>query len=130
MPSGSLTSTSLARCHVDHNGHADRTQSATTATTGRSVAALLLPLRLFLAAGWLRGAVEKIIDPSWWTGEALDRFLVEQRPSMLPFFRWFSDALLRPAGRRAVAWLVVAMQIAIGACLLLGQFPRWHSGRA
>ena len=42
---------------------------------------------------------------------------------MLPFFRWFSDALLDPLAA-PVAWLVVAMQIAIGACLLLGRFPR------
>lgn len=89
----------------------------------RLVAALLLPLRLFLAAGWLRAGVEKVIEPSWWTGAALDRFLVEQETTMLPFFRWFSDLLIEPL-TVPVAWLVVAMQLTIGVCLLLGRFPR------
>ena len=97
---------------------------ATAAAGGtRLVAALLLPLRLFLATGWLRAGVEKVIEPSWWTGEALDGFLVEQETAMLPFFRWFSDLLIAPLAV-PVAWLVVAMQLTIGVCLLLGRFPR------
>jgi uncharacterized membrane protein YphA (DoxX/SURF4 family) len=94
-----------------------------TAAGTRLVAALLLPLRLFLAAGWLRAGVEKVIEPSWWTGEVLDGFLVEQERAMLPFFRWFSDLLIEPLAV-PVAWLVVAMQLTIGVCLSLGRCPR------
>ena len=121
----------MARRHADHDHH-DSTITPTVTPTGRessartdgrAVAALLLPLRLFLAAGWLRAGVEKVIDPNWWTGDVLDRFLAEQRPHMLPFFRSFSDALIDPLAA-PVAWLVVEVQIAIGLCLLLGRFPR------
>ena len=99
----------------------ERVPAATT--NGRAVSALLVPLRLFLAAGWLRAGVEKAIDPNWWTGDLLDRFLAEQRPHMLPFFRSFSDALIQPLAV-PVAWLVVGVQIAIGVGLLFGRFPR------
>ncbi len=101
----------------------ERIPAATTDASGRAVSALLVPLRLFLAAGWLRAGVEKVIDPDWWTGEVLDRFLAGQRPHMLPFFRSFSDALIQPLAM-PVAWLVVGAQIAIGMGLLLGRFPR------
>ena len=105
------------------------TSSPTARTTApavggtRLVGALLLPLRLFLAAGWLRAGVEKVIDPNWWTGEALDRFLVEQETAMLPLFRWFSDLLIEPLVV-PVAWLVVSVQLTIGLGLLFGRFPR------
>lgn len=83
----------------------------------------MLPLRLFLATGWLRAGIEKVIEPTWWSGESLAVFLDEQRPSMLPFFRGFSDGLVSPYSG-AVAWLVVEAQIAIGLCLLLGRYTR------
>ena len=89
----------------------------------RSVAALLLPLRLFLAAGWLRAGVEKMIEPDWWTGDLLADFLNEQRTEMLPFFRVFADAFVSPF-TGPVAWLVVEAQIAIGLCLLLGRHTK------
>jgi uncharacterized membrane protein YphA (DoxX/SURF4 family) len=89
----------------------------------RSVAALLLPLRLFLAAGWLRAGVEKLIEPEWWTGDLLAEFLNEQRAEMLLFFRSFSDAFVLPF-TGPVAWLVVEGQIAIGVCLLLGRYTK------
>ena len=101
----------------------ERVPTATPGAQRRDVSALLLPLRIFLAAGWLRAGVEKVIDPNWWTGDVLDRFLAAQRPHMLPFFRSFSDALIDPL-TAPVVWLVVEVQIAIGLCLLLGRFPR------
>ena len=97
------------------------TSSPTARTTApavggtRLVGALLLPLRLFLAAGWLRAGVER--------DQALDRFLVEQETAMLPFFRWFSDLLIEPLVV-PVAWLVVSVQLTIGLGLLFGRFPR------
>lgn len=101
----------------------ERQPLAAKSANRRAVSALLVPLRLFLAAGWLRAGVEKVIDPSWWTGGVLDRFLTEQRPHMLPFFRSFSDVLIEPLAL-PVAWLVVGAQVVIGVGLLLGRFPR------
>src|SRR3712207_202863 len=37
--------------------------------------ASLLPIRVFLGLGWLRAAIEKLIEPMWWDGTALRFFL-------------------------------------------------------
>lgn len=103
--------------------HAPHTSDLKSALPSRSVAALLLPLRLLLATGWLRAGIEKVIDPGWWSGELLHRFLVEQRSSMLPFFRVFADAFVVPL-TLPTAWLVAEAQVAIGLCLLLNRWPR------
>lgn len=79
-------------------------------------AAVLLPLYLFLIAGWFRAGVEKMIDPSWWTGEYLIGFLDEQRPHMLPFFVPFADHVVEPLAP-LIAWLVLSMQLGIAICL-------------
>src|SRR5262245_771339 len=43
--------------------------------THHTAVVVLLPLRLFLAAGWLRASAEKLIDRQWWTGAKLRSFL-------------------------------------------------------
>ena len=78
---------------------------------------LLLPLQLFLAAGWFRAGVEKVIDPSWWTGAHLLGFLEEQRTHMLPFFVPFADHVVEPIAP-VVAWIVVWTQLSIAICLV------------
>lgn len=98
-------------------------------TTSRAVAqqpshhaavVVLLPLRLFLAAGWLRAAAEKLIDPQWWTGNKLRSFLTTQHHEALPFFRPIMDHLLRP-GAQAVAIVVVLTQLACGLAIAIGK---------
>ena len=90
--------------------------------SGRTVA-LLLPLQLFLAAGWLRAGIEKVIDPDWWTGESLLGFLDEQTADRLPYFGPFADGIIEPwAG--GVAWLALVMQLAVGGCLLANRHVR------
>ena len=81
----------------------------------------IIPLQLFLATGWLRAAIEKVIDPSWWSGDTLTAFLSEQRTEMLPWFRWFSDAMIQPTAP-LVAVVVLITQLAIACCLLTN---RW-----
>jgi thiosulfate dehydrogenase [quinone] large subunit len=76
-----------------------------------------LPLQLFLAAGWLRAGVEKVIDPDWWSGGYLRGFLAEQRPHMLPWFRPLADWIFDPLAP-VVAWAVLLIQLGVGACLL------------
>jgi len=89
----------------------------------RVLAATLIPLQVFLAAGWLRAGIEKVIDPEWWSALALREFLVEQRPHMLPWFTWFSDGLVEPLAM-LVAWGVLAAQLVVGGCLLTNRFVR------
>ena len=91
--------------------------------THRRTLGLLLPLRWFLAAGWLRAAVEKIISVDWWTGAELDAFLAGQRLHMVDFFPSVVDAVIAPFSL-PIAWIVVEMQLAIGLCLLLGRQVR------
>jgi thiosulfate dehydrogenase [quinone] large subunit len=81
---------------------------------------MLLPLRLFLAAGWLRAGAEKVIDPQWWTGAKLRGFLKAQHNEALPFFRPIMDHLIEP-GARTVAIVVVVTQIAIGLAIAIGK---------
>jgi hypothetical protein len=82
----------------------------------RRFAALLLPLHLFLLAGWVRAAAEKAIDPNWWSSEHLREFLDEQRPHMLPWFGWLSDHVLTPLVPQ-VGITVLGMQVGIVICL-------------
>lgn len=79
--------------------------------------------QLFLAMGWLRAAVEKMIDSRWWTGDVVDGFLDAQRTQMLPFFRWFSDRVLVDA-TVPVSLVVVVTQFAIAGCLISNQRVR------
>lgn len=87
----------------------------------RIASALTVPLQLFLAAGWARAGVEKVIDAQWWSGAYLRDFLAEQRPVMLPWFRPFADAVVDPLAP-VFAWLVVAVQLAIAACLFSNRY--------
>jgi uncharacterized membrane protein YphA (DoxX/SURF4 family) len=81
---------------------------------------VLLPLRLFLAAGWLRAAAEKLIDPQWWNGNKLRSFLSAQHQQALPFFRPIMDHLLEP-GAQAVAIVIVLTQLACGLAIAVGK---------
>ncbi len=81
-----------------------------------NVGVTLFPLQLFLVAGWGRAAIEKLIDPAWWNSQHLRAFLDEQRPDMLPWFRWISDRVLEPFAPQ-VAITVLGLQLAIAVCL-------------
>ena len=82
----------------------------------------LLPVQLFLAVGWARAGIEKLIDPQWRDGRELLDFLAVQRPDMLPFFVWFTDLLVPIAV--TVAGVVMACQLAIAVCLVANRFVR------
>src|SRR5258706_7718509 len=67
----------------------------------------LLPLRLFLAAGWLRAGAEKLIDPQWWNGNKLRSFLTAPHSEALPFFRPIMESWIRPGAKEAAGDVVV-----------------------
>jgi uncharacterized membrane protein YphA (DoxX/SURF4 family) len=81
---------------------------------------VLLPLRLFLAAGWLRAAAEKLIDKHWWNGNKLRTFLTNQHDQALPFFRPAMDHFIAPAAQ-TVAIIVVLTQLACGLAIAIGK---------
>ncbi len=80
----------------------------------------LLPLRLFLAVGWLRAAAEKLIDPAWWHGDKLRTFLDAQQSDALPFFRPVMTSVLTPLAVQ-VAIVVAVAQVLIGLMLVVGR---------
>ena len=65
---------------------------------------VLLPLRIFLAAGWLRAASEKLIDPQWWSGDKLRSYVTAQHQTALRSSdrSWTTSSL--PAHRRSRSW--------------------------
>jgi len=79
-----------------------------------------MPLRLFLAAGWLRAGAEKLIDPEWWSGAKLRTFLTAQHDAALPFFRPVMDGLIAPHAQ-FVAIVVVATQLLSGLAIAIGK---------
>ena len=81
---------------------------------------VLLPLRLFLAAGWLRAATEKLIDPEWWNGHKLQKFVTTQHDEALPFFRPVMDHLIAP-GAQTVAIVVALTQLGCGIAIGIGK---------
>lgn len=83
-------------------------------------AGMLIPLRIFLAAGWARAGIEKVIDPQWWDGGGLKAFLVAQHHDALPFFRPVMEHLLWPMAA-PVAWFVLLAQLACGLLIALGR---------
>ncbi len=72
---------------------------------------------MFLGFGWLRASVEKVIDPSWWNGDALRLFLVEQRSSALPFMEPLIDGLFDPFAE-IISLFVMLTQLVIGVAFV------------
>ncbi|MEP7202212.1 MAG: hypothetical protein ABI894_06355 [Ilumatobacteraceae bacterium] len=81
---------------------------------------VLLPLRIFLAAGWLRAGAEKLIDPHWWSGHKLAIFVNQQHNEALPFFRPVMTNVITPAAQ-TVAIIVVLTQLACGVAIAIGK---------
>lgn len=84
---------------------------------------MLLPIRIFLAAGWLRAGAEKLIDRRWWTGDVLESFLHTQHDQAIPFFRPVMDHAIAPAAG-FVAAVVVITQLLCGLALGTGRHMR------
>jgi thiosulfate dehydrogenase [quinone] large subunit len=86
--------------------------------------AYLLPLRFFIAIGWLRSAVEKVTGDGWFDGRAITMFLDQQVESGAVVFSAYQaliDSLLRP-GAVVVGWLVTILEFAVGIAILTGMF--------
>jgi thiosulfate dehydrogenase (quinone) large subunit len=92
---------------------------------------LWLPLRIWLGYQWLHAALGKITEPKWiQTGEALQGFWMNAvkipetgRPPIS--FGWYRDFLQMMLDTQAYTWfakLVVAGELLIGICLILGAF--------
>ena len=72
---------------------------------------LWLPMRVFLAAGWVRAVAEKVPDPDWWSGAVIRAFVEDQRDAALPLAGPIVDHGIVPAVA-VVAVLVVLVEVA------------------
>ena len=89
--------------------------AAETAT--RSLpAVVVVSMRIFLIAGWLRAGVEKLIDGTWWSGGALRSFITTNHSNALPFFRPAMDHVFSPLAV-GVAFIVLVGEIGCGIAM-------------
>lgn len=86
----------------------------------------LFPLRLFIALGWLRVGIEKLINPNWHKGHALENFIQQQEEAGLIFFTGYYHVLERLVLPFSVFWSEVFMvtQLLVGLALLVGAFSQ------
>lgn len=90
----------------------------------RRPGAYLVPLRIFIGLGWLRAAAEKLVDPSWMSGVAVETFWGAQigvGAVVFPTFETIGAAVIDRAAP-TVAWVVLVLQIACGIAILLGAY--------
>lgn len=80
----------------------------------------LLPVRVFLALGWIRSGIEKLISAQWWSGDVVTQYLVEQRPRMLPPLLPLVDGFFTPLAA-VLSVIVLLLQLVTGAALLSGR---------
>ena len=95
-----------------------------TATTERFAGqpAWAAVTEIFIGLGWLRAAASKVIDPGWWSGDYLAGFLTIHADETLGWYQPFVDYLVAP-NLAMVALIVLVLQVAVAASLLLG---RWR----
>jgi thiosulfate dehydrogenase [quinone] large subunit len=92
----------------------------------RKPTAYLLPVRIFIAAGWLRASAEKMVDPGWRTGEALTVFFIEQlanNQAPFGFYQKLITTLFLP-NAQTLSWIILLGQLAVGIGLGFGLFTR------
>ena len=90
----------------------------------RHPAAFLLPMRLFIAIGWLRAFAEKVIAVEWFDGRAVSDFLDDQVAGdaiVFPPYERLIESVLRP-GSRWIGWVVMALQLMVGLAILFGVY--------
>jgi uncharacterized membrane protein YphA (DoxX/SURF4 family) len=86
----------------------------------------LLPLRLFIAVGWLRALSEKLLNPAWFDGVALSSFLTAQLQAdqvAFPAYAWLISHVFLP-GAPVLAWIILIGQLLVGLGLVFGAFSR------
>lgn len=79
----------------------------------------VLLVQVFIGLGWMRAAVEKIIDPNWWSGAMLEGFLESHEALTLPWYRIFLETVVEP-NVLAISVTVVLAQVFAGVALLSG----------
>lgn len=77
-------------------------------------------IQLFIGLGWVRAAVEKLIDPQWWSGDTLGVFLTEHQASTVSWYQPFLDLIVGP-NVVIISLVVFGLQFLAGALMLSGR---------
>jgi thiosulfate dehydrogenase (quinone) large subunit len=86
----------------------------------------LVPLRLFIALGWLRALAEKLPNPAWLDGTALSDFLTTQLQGnhvVFPAYAWLITHVFLP-NALLLTWIIMVGQLLVGLGLLFGAYSR------
>lgn len=78
-------------------------------------------VELFVGLGWIRAAIEKVIDVHWWQGIVIDSFVADHSHLTLWWFRPFINDVVLP-NSQAFSVMIVAGQLIAGAALISGRF--------
>ena len=93
---------------------------ASLARSRFSVPSWVLLVELFIGLGWMRAAVEKIIDGLWWDGTVLREFLINHENLTLPWYRGFLSTIVEPY-LLLISVVVVVAQLSAGVALVTGR---------
>jgi len=87
----------------------------------------VLFLQLFLALGWMRAAVAKLLSSTWWDGTELREFAATHSADSIDWYGPFLTEVLVPL-HPVVSILVVAMQLTIALAFITGVTPPIGTG--
>lgn len=71
---------------------------------------------MLLGLGWLRAATAKSLDPSWWNGTEIERFLLAHTEATLPWYQPFINLVVAP---NAVVFSAIVLVLEFAAALML-----------
>lgn len=77
----------------------------------------VLLIEVFIGIGWIRAAVEKIVDPLWWDGSELTGFLDSHAVLTLPWYQGFVDNVVAP-NLLPISIFVVFAELFVGIALI------------
>lgn len=80
----------------------------------------VLIVELFLALGWARAFVEKLIDPAWWRGDALRHFVSDHEGMALDWFAPFLSSVVIPLAA-PVSLVVLVLEAVAAVSFLTGR---------
>jgi len=88
--------------------------------------AILLPLRLFIGLGWLRSSIEKVVEPEWYNGIALNLFFSERIAAgdvAFPFYQSLMEGIFSTHAP-LLGKIVIVGEFYCGIAILFGLFMR------
>lgn len=84
------------------------------------IPAWVVMTQLFIGFGWIRAAIEKAIEPRWWSGEVLETFVASHQDAAVWWYQPFLSSIVLPAAQ-VIAATVLTGQLLAGLSLITGR---------